>query len=101
MKDGSLPRVALGEDSEPFKVSDFAGQARLHAGGIEIEDAKVDSADGKFQLSGTASLKGELDLRLARVPNGLAAPGFTITGTLAEPRVLRSTNPETQARLKP
>ena len=101
MKDGILPHVALSEDSEPFKVTDFTGQARLHAGGIEIEDAKLDSPDGKFQMSGTASLKGELDLKLARVPGGTAPPGYTITGTLAEPRVIRSTNPETQARLKP
>jgi hypothetical protein len=100
MKDGTLPHVALGDDTEPFKVTHFTGRARLHAGGIEIEDAQLDSPAGKFQMSGTASLKGELDLRLARVPNGLLAPGFTITGTLAEPRVIRSTNPETQAQLK-
>jgi len=100
MKDGTWPHVGLEGDAEPFKVTGFTGQALLHAGEIEIKDANLDSADGKFQLSGTASLKGDLDLRLARVPNGLAAPGFTITGTLAEPRVIRSTNPETQARLK-
>jgi hypothetical protein len=65
-----------------------------------MKDASLDSPGGKFLLSGNASLKGELDLRMARVPNGAWAPGFTITGTLAEPRVIRSTSPETQARLK-
>ena len=100
-RDGTLPHVALAEDAEPFKFSHFAGQARLHAGKIEMKDAKLDSADGKFQLSGTASLKGELDLRLARTPSGVAGPGYTISGTLAEPRVIRVSSPETQARLKP
>jgi hypothetical protein len=99
-RDGTLPHVALAEDAEPFKFSRFAGQARLHAGKIEMKDAKLDSADGKFQLSGTASVKGELDLRLARTSNGAAGPGYTISGTLAEPRVIRLAGPETQARLK-
>jgi autotransporter translocation and assembly factor TamB len=101
IRDGSLPHVALADDAEPFMFSHFAGQARLHAGKIEIKDAKLDSADGKFQLSGTASLKGELDLRLARTSNGATGPGYTISGTLAEPRVSRLAGPETQARLKP
>jgi uncharacterized protein involved in outer membrane biogenesis len=99
-KDGTLPHIALAEDAEPFKFSRFAGQARLHAGKIEMKDAGLDSAGGKFQLSGTASLKGELDFRLARTSNGAAGPGYTISGTLAEPRVVRASSPETQARLK-
>ena len=52
-------------------------------------------------MSGTASLKGELDVRLARAPNGAPVAGYTITGTLAEPRVIRAAGAETQARLKP
>jgi hypothetical protein len=100
IRDGTLPRVALAEDAEEFRFTRFAGQARLHAGKIEMKDAKLDSADGKFQLSGTASVTGELGLRLARTPNGAAALGYTITGTLAEPRVIRLAGPETQARLK-
>ena len=101
MKNGTLPHVALGEDAELTKVTDFTGQARLHAEAIEIKDARLDSAEGTFQVSGTASLKGELEFRLARPPKAGAAPGFTITGTLAEPRVVRLAGPETQARLKP
>ena len=101
MNDGTLPHISLGEDTEPFRFTRFAGQARLQAGKIEMKDAKLDSPDGKFQLSGSASLKGELDLRLARTPNGAAAPGYTISGTVAEPRVSPLSGAETQARLKP
>jgi len=73
----------------------------LHDGQIEMQDARLNSPDGKFQLSGTATLKGELDLKLARTPNAaVAAAGYTVTGTLAEPRVIRLISPETQARLK-
>jgi len=101
MRDGSLPHVTLSEDAEPFKVVGFAGQARLQGGEIEMRDAKLESTDGKFLLSGTASLKGDLDLRLARIPSVPVAPGYTITGTVAEPRVNPLSGSETQARLKP
>jgi hypothetical protein len=87
MREGRLPHVALSEDEEPFRITGFTGQARLQAGEIELKDANLDSPDGKFQVSGTASLKGELELRLARIPTGGPARGYAITGTLAEPRV--------------
>jgi hypothetical protein len=101
IKDGTLPHLSLGEDAEPLKVARLAGQGRLQAGTIEMKDARLDSAAGKFQLSGRASLKGALDLNLAKTPNGASPGGYTITGTLAEPQVIRSSSPETQARLKP
>jgi uncharacterized protein involved in outer membrane biogenesis len=100
VKDGILPHLLLGEDAEPFKVTRFAGEARLRAAQIEMNDASLNSPDGKFQLSGTATLKGELDLKLARTPNAAVAAGYTVTGTLAEPRVAPLISPETQARLK-
>jgi hypothetical protein len=101
MRDGSLPHVALTEDAEPIKVTEFTGLARLQAGAIDITDATLDSAEGKFLVSGTASLKGELELRLAGIPSGGTARGYSITGTLAEPRVNALSGAETQARLKP
>ena len=55
-----------------------------------MKDAKLDSPGGKFLVSGTASLKGDLDFKLARSPNGATAAGYTISGTLVEPRVIRS-----------
>jgi hypothetical protein len=100
MKDGTLPHVSLAEDAEPIKVTRFVGRAELHEGAIEVKDAELDSPDGKFQVSGTSSLKGELDFKLARTPNGAAAGGYAITGTVAEPQVVRTASPDTQAQLK-
>lgn len=100
LRDGALPRVALEEDGTAFRFTRFAGQARLSEGKIEMKDARLDSTGGKFQLTGSASLKGQLDFRLARNQNGAAGPVYTISGTLAEPRVTHSPGPETQARLK-
>jgi len=101
MWDGAMPHLSLAEDAEHLRVTRFDGQARLRAGKIEMTDAKLDSPDGKFRLSGTASLKGELDFRLARTPNAALVSGYTITGTVTDPRVVRLSSPETQARLKP
>jgi hypothetical protein len=101
MTDGSLPHVFLAENAEPLQVTRFVGQARLQAGKIETNDATLDSPGEKFQLTGTATLNGELDLKLARALNSTMVTGYTITGTLEAPRVTPSSRSETQARLKP
>jgi hypothetical protein len=100
MRDGSFAHVTLGEDAKGLKVTRLAGQARLHAGTIEMKDLKLESPGGRFQVSGSATLKGELDLRLTRTPGGAAAPGYTIGGTMAVPQVHALAGAETQARLK-
>jgi hypothetical protein len=100
MQDGAFPHVLLGEDTGPLHVVSLNGRADLHAGDIEINNAKLDSSDGKYELSGTASLKRDVDLKLTRVASGTTATGYAITGTLAEPQVAPLTRSE-QARLKP
>jgi AsmA family/AsmA-like C-terminal region len=99
VRDGTLPHISLAEDEGPLKITRLVGQSRLREGKLEMKDAKLDSAGGKFQLSGTASWHSDLNLKLAPLPGGTAA-GFTITGTLAEPRVTPLPGAE-QARLKP
>jgi hypothetical protein len=101
MRDVTVAHVSLGESTEPFQVTRFLGLAQLHEGKIETNDAKLDSPAANFQLSGTASLKGELDLKLAAGTNGSAPANYTITGTVGDPRVIRLPVAETQAKLKP
>jgi AsmA-like C-terminal region/AsmA family len=93
--DGVLSRISLGANEGPLAITHMAGQARLQGGKIELKDARLDSPSGTFQLSGTASLRQELNFKLQRNP----AIGFAITGTLAEPRVAPLGQTE-QARLK-
>ena len=100
MWDGALPHLSLADDAEHLRVTHFAGQARLRAGKIEMKDAKLDTPGGKFRLTGTASLEGELDFKLAGTPNAALVSGYTITGTVTDPRVIRLGSPETQAKLK-
>jgi hypothetical protein len=100
MRDGSLPHVILSPDAEALTVNGFTGQVRLHDAEIEMKDALLKSPEGNFLLSGTASLKGELDFRVARTPGSSLVPGYLITGTVGEPQVNALVG-ETQAQLKP
>jgi hypothetical protein len=99
LRDGVLPHVLLGTDNE-LKITRLTGDARLQEGKFEISSAKMDSPTGKYQISGTASLKRELDLKLTRASADVATSGYAITGTLAAPQITSLSNAE-QARLKP
>jgi hypothetical protein len=96
-RDGSLPHLTLAGDSSPLRVNRFVGRLLLRDGKFEIEQGKLQTPGGIYQLSGTASRGRILDFKLARD----GARGFNITGTVDQPRVAISATPETQAALKP
>ncbi len=95
--DGSLPHIALAEGNEPLHIHRLVGNFVLRDGRFEIQQGKLETAGGIYQLSGTASLTRTLDLKLVRD----GAPGFNITGPLTEPRVAPVKVQETRAALKP
>jgi uncharacterized protein involved in outer membrane biogenesis len=97
VRDGLLPHIALVEGSEPLRIHRLFGNFVLRDGRFEIQQGKLETAGGIYQLSGTASLKRTLDLKLVRD----GAPGFNITGPLTEPRVVPVKAQETRAALKP
>jgi len=97
VNNGTLPHISP-EDQGPLKVSRFSGEARLRTGKLEMKDARLTSPSGVFEVSGSASLRRDLDIRLER--NGPGTAGYAITGTLAKPRVAPLGGTE-QARLKP
>jgi AsmA-like C-terminal region/AsmA family len=96
-REGSLPHLTLAGESGPLRVNRFVGLLLLRDGKVEIDQGKLQTPGGIYQLSGTASMDRSLDIRLARD----GAHGFNITGTVNQPRVAISTTPETQAALKP
>jgi hypothetical protein len=98
IRNGVVPRVSLTDDEEPLRVSRLSGKAALSAGKFEMKDVSLDSPDGKFLLTGTASLNHDLDLKLSR-PANKSSGGYTITGTVSAPRVESLAGAE-QARLK-
>ena len=99
VRDGTLAHISLTEDEERLNMTRLSGEARLRGGQFQIQEAVLDSPSGRFQLSGTATLERELNLKLARTTSGATA-GFSITGRLAAPHVAALPGTE-QARLKP
>jgi hypothetical protein len=102
LRDGILSHISLTSDEGPLQVEHWQGHARLRDGKIEIDKGKLISPMGAYDVSGTASLGRVLDLKLTRGAEVKPAGSmvYSITGTLADPRVALTT-PETQARLKP
>jgi hypothetical protein len=96
-QDASLPHIALGNPAGPLRVHRFDGRFQIRNGKMEIQDGRVETASGIYQLSGTASFTRVLDMRLSREDGR----GFSITGTLTEPHVSPVATPETRAALKP
>ena len=95
--DGALPHITLTAADGPLQLRRFEGKWRLRNGRLEIQQGKLDTPTGIFEVSGTASLGRILDLKLTS--NGV--PRFDVTGSLNEPHVAQSTAAETQAALKP
>jgi hypothetical protein len=105
LKDGTLPRISLASDGTPLQITRWQDTARLHSGKIEIEKGEIVSSAETYEISGTATLGQVLDFKLISLaPEKSTGPGvliYSITGTVADPRVALAPAPETQARLKP
>jgi uncharacterized protein involved in outer membrane biogenesis len=97
VRDGVLPHIVLTEGNEPLHIRRLLGNLVLRDGRFEIQQGKLETPGGIYQLSGTASLTRTLDLKLVRD----GAPGFNIIGPLTEPRVAPVKAQETRAALKP
>lgn len=95
VEDGWLPHISL-TDSGPLQVQSFHSNIELNAGTLTVDDGKLETPDGIYGVSGTATLARSLDLKLTR--EGIR--GFSITGTLTAPHVAQAGPPATRAALK-
>jgi len=96
-RDGMFSHVVLSQGAGPLQMRRLAAHLSLQDGKFEIQEGKLDTPVGSYQVSGTASLTRILNLKLTHE----GAPGFNITGTLLEPHVSPILSPETRAALKP
>jgi hypothetical protein len=103
LRDGVLAHISLANGEGPLRISRWLGRARLNNGNIDIEKGVFDSPTETYEISGTASLGQKLDFKVVAGTQAKAAGAivYSITGTVAEPRVAVTPTPETQARLKP
>jgi hypothetical protein len=97
IKDSEFPHVVLSENAEPLHSSVFSGQLVFRDGTFSFDDTELVSDSGVFNVSGTASLAGDLNLKMA----GENSSGYNVSGTLDQTRVSPIANSPTQAALKP
>ncbi|HUA15817.1 MAG TPA: AsmA family protein [Verrucomicrobiae bacterium] len=95
VRNGSLPHISLTTGEDAVRIIRLSGEAQLQSGTIEMKNATLDSGSDRFLLKGTATVKHDLDLKLVRGGAG----GYSISGTLAAPRIAPLAGTE-QARLK-
>jgi hypothetical protein len=99
LTDGAFPHILLADNPEPLRVVRMNGKAQLSDEKIDIADTQINSPDGLYELSGSASLDRDLDLKLNRVRNNVVSQAYAISGSITEPRVTAIAGGE-QARLK-
>lgn len=100
-RDGALSHVSLNSDDGPLTIGRWQGSARLNGGVVEVEKSQIESSGSVYEISGKASLAQTLDCELRDAGSKNGPTVYSITGTLAEPRVQVESPSETQARLKP
>lgn len=83
MRDGDLPHIEIPGSPVPLPVHRFAGELRLTKGVWELAAGRLESRDGIYQVSGTASPGSGLDFILTRGDE----QSWTLTGTLAKPHI--------------
>ncbi len=98
MRDGNLSHIESTSSAGPLSVHKLAGDLRLEKGTWELTDARLESRDGIYQVSGRASAKSGLNFTLLRNDDR----SWTLFGTLAKPRLERtSTQAQATVAAKP
>jgi AsmA family len=83
MRNGSLPHIEIPGSAAPLPVHRFAGELHLKKGAWELSAGRLETRDGTYQVSGTASPRGGFDFVLTRGDE----QSWTLTGTLDKPHV--------------
>ncbi|HXP46147.1 MAG TPA: AsmA family protein [Terriglobales bacterium] len=93
-QNGALQHVALDGDGAPLRLKRFTGHAVLGDRRLEFQQSSMETADGIYVVSGTASL-GKLELRLM----DRKSRGYAVSGTLEKPHVTALSASEMQAAI--
>jgi hypothetical protein len=96
VRDGVFPHIWLVDDADPLRAETFSGKIALQTGTIQFDNAKLNSGDTAFVVSGTAAIGGALNLKMTADDSR----EYLVSGTLQQTRVSLLPNPPTQAALK-
>jgi len=95
LQDGFARHVVLGDGAGPLRIRRFTGRFTLREGQFTLLTGKLQAPSGIYQVSGTALIDKQLNLRLVRD----GAHAFAIRGTVGAPKVVALSHPETEAAL--
>ncbi len=84
MRNGSLLHVEIPGSPAPLPVHRFTGDIHLKKGAWELSAGRLESRDGIYQVSGSASSGRGFDFVLTRGDE----QSWTLTGTLAKPHIV-------------
>jgi AsmA family len=87
MRNGSLLHIAIPGSPTPLPVHRFSGKLHLKQGVWELAGGRLESRDGIYQVRGIASPANGFDFVLTRGDE----QAWSLTGTLAKPRVVSRT----------
>jgi len=93
-QNGAWQHVALSDAGVPLRLKRFTGHAVLRERRLEFQQSKIETPDGIYVVSGTASL-GHLELKLM---DG-NSHGYAVSGTLEKPQVTTLSASQTQSVL--
>jgi len=100
MRNGTLPHLEIPGAPVPLPVHRFTGELGLKKGVWQLSGGRLETHDGLYQVSGTASPGSTFSLVLTRGDE----QSWTVTGGLAKPQVApasRTVAKKVEANVKP
>ena len=95
-RNGSLPHITMASEHQPLAIQRFDGAVQLKGGTLSISEGKLQNHAGIYQVSGTASLARDLKMTLTRDSGST----YSVTGTLARPKIAPLEGAAKQASLR-
>ena len=92
LQNGTFPHLALNGTAAPLRLKHFTGHAVLHDRRLEFQQSRMETGDGIYMVSGTASPEN-LELKMIDPKSH----HYTVSGTLEKPQVTVVTLSKTQA----
>jgi hypothetical protein len=97
VSDVTLRHIALDAHALPLRASAFHAQLTLSKGVLRIDQSRIQTTNGIYDVSGTAKLNRTLELTLQRD----GAPAYTVTGPLDKPQVTAAPTRQAEVSVKP
>jgi hypothetical protein len=90
VSEAAFPHIVLTRDSGPLRGVEFSGSLRLADRTFSFHEAQLTTGSEVYNISGSASFSGALNLKATTEPAG----GYVISGTFAKTRVTAIPNAE-------